>query len=418
MGAGIAGSYVGYMLQRAFLGEEARHRQLSAAHARAGRRMRKDLLTLRGPAMKLGQAISLQAGLVPDEALAELAALQREAPAMHPSLMRAQFTSSLRRSPEEVFAKFDETPFAAASLGQVHRAVTHDGDVVAVKIQYPGIRQAVANDFALFRSISRPAQATGHFRRSAIDEIEREVTAETDYAREADHLEFFHTGLAPLPFVSVPRVFRAYSSDRVLTMSLLAGESIADFLAQRPSQATRDALGAHLFTLFYFQLLRLGAFHADPHWGNYLFRRDASVGLIDFGCVKRLTPAFVADLRGLFLYPGDRRSPEFRRLLEKRYALFGEQLSPAVHRALVEFAETFFRKVYPPEPEKADQLFDFSDPAFLRDYMRCGNAVAKAKGTLPEYLFLARAESGLYHTLHRLGSRLATSKLLRQLLDA
>src|SRR3989442_7468404 len=143
MGADIAGSYIGYLLQRAFLGETQSKTKLKSTHTRAARRMRDEMQSLRGPAMKIGQALSLQTDFLHDDALAELATLQMEAPGMHPSLVRVQVKQSLGREPEETFRDFTPKPFAAASLGQVHHAITREGERVAVKIQYPGIRQAV-----------------------------------------------------------------------------------------------------------------------------------------------------------------------------------------------------------------------------------------------------------------------------------
>ena len=415
MGADIAGSYFGYLLQRAFLGEARSKAKLKSTHTRAARRMRDEMQSLRGAAMKIGQTLSLQTGTLPDETLAELAALQREAPGMHPSLVRVQFKRSLGREPEEIFKEFTPEAFAAASLGQVHHAFTRDGERVAVKIQYPGIRQAVENDFKLFRAVSKAAQASGHIPKVAIDEVEQQILSETDYAREAENIEFFRKRLAPLSFVKVPRVLRQYSSDKVLTMALMRGRHLEDFLARRPSQKLRDEIGAHLFELFYFQVSKVEALHADPHWGNYLFNDDASIGLVDFGCAKYLQPEFVANLRSVFLYSGATESADFRQLLEEYYRVVGRKLLPATRRALISFADNFYRKVYPPEPEQ-QQFFDFADKKFLQEYVRESRSLFRTKGLMTEYIFMARAEMGLYQTLHRLKARVHTSDIVRKYL--
>ncbi len=413
MGAGIAGSYFGYLLQRAFLGEAKGKVKLKSTHIRAARRMAEEMQALRGPAMKLGQMLSLQTGVLPDEILAELATLQMEAPGMHPSLVRAQFKGSFGREPEEIFKYFTAEPFAAASLGQVHHAVTREGQRVAVKIQYPGIRRAIENDFSLFRTFSKPAQASGHMPKSAIDEIEEQIIAETDYLREANNIEFLASRLAPLSFVKVPRVLREYSSDKVLTMSLMTGRHLEDFLAQRPSQKLRNRLGAHLFELFHFQVYKVEALHADPHWGNYLFNDDAGISLVDFGCVKYLSHEAADYLRKVCLYPGSTNSADFRRLLAAYYERAREKLLPSVRRALIGFAENFYRKVYPPKPDK-DQFFDFSDTMFLRDFMKESKNLFRTKGVITEFIFMGRAEMGLYQTLHRLTARVPTSHIVRK----
>ena len=415
MGAGIAGSYFGYLLQRAFLGQEKGRIKLKSTHIRAARRMADEMHALRGPAMKLGQMLSLQTGVLPDEILAELATLQMEAPGMHPSLVRVQIKGSLGREPEEIFKQFTAEPFAAASLGQVHHAITREGQRVAVKIQYPGIGRAIENDFKLFRTFSKPAQASGHIPKSAIDEVEEQIISETDYLREADNIEFLADRLAPLDFVKVPRVFRQYSSDKVLTMSLMTGRHLEDFLAQRPSQRLRDQLGAHLFELFHFQVYKIEALHADPHWVNYLFNDDAGISLVDFGCVKYLNSEAAAYLRSVCLYPGTTDSADFRRLLENFYKRVGEKLLPAARRALIAFADNFYRKVYPPGPDKG-QLFDFSDTAFLQDFLRESKSLFRTKGVLTEFIFMGRAEMGLYQTLHRLKARVPTSQIVKKCL--
>jgi predicted unusual protein kinase regulating ubiquinone biosynthesis (AarF/ABC1/UbiB family) len=413
MSAGVAGSYAGYLAQSAFLGEDQRQRKLRATHTKAGRRMSEELSTLHGPAMKLGQALSLQTDLVPEEIVHELSTLQMHAPGMHPSLVRAQFKASLGKPPEEVFASFEAEPFAAASLGQVHRAVTPDGKKVAVKIQYPGIRAAVASDFKLLRKFTSTARLTGHVPGSVLDEAEQQILAETDYRQEASNIDFFRERLRPLSYVTVPEVYREYSNDRVLTMSLLGGEHLQAYLSRRPSQQERDKLGNHLCELFYYQFLVVGAFHADPHWGNYLFGPTGTASLVDFGCVKYMTPKFVESLHAVFLYAGDRRSAEFRRLY---HPLRKTKMKPATMRAWVNLADGFYHRVYPPEPAKESEPIDFGDRALLRDYIREAAQLFRAKGASPEYLFFGRAELGLYQTLHRLRSRVQTSKIVRKFL--
>lgn len=418
MSAGVLGSYAGYLTQRAFLGDEKRGQKLRATHVKAGRRITDELAGLRGPAMKLGQALSLQTGVVPDEIIQQLSTLQMHAPGMHPSLVRAQFKTSMGAPPEEVFRWFDPEPFAAASLGQVHQAVTRDGRKVAVKIQYPGIRDAVANDFKWVRSVTAAAQFAKYIPKSALDETEQQIVAETDYIREADNIDFFRQGLRPLSYVTVPEVYREYSSDKVLTMSLVNGDHLEAYLAKRPSQQERDKLGSHLLELFCFQLFRVEAFHADPHWGNYFFGPNGTVGLVDFGCVKYLTPSFVDSLRASFLYPGDRSSAAFRHLLRERWTLEHMKLKPAAEESLVRFAEGFYRRVYPPEREKDNTPFDFAAKDFMREFMRESVKLFRAKGTLPEHVFFVRAETGLHQTLHSLRARVLTSKIVRQFLPS
>ena len=415
MGADIAGSYLGYALQRAFLGETKSRAKLKSTHTRAARRMRDEMQSLRGAAMKVGQTLSLQTGVLPDEALVELATLQMHAPGMHPSLVRVQIKRSLGREPEELFKQFTPEPFAAASLGQVHHAITKTGERVAVKVQYPGIRDSITNDVKLFRAVSKPAQASGHIPKTAIDEVEKQILAETDYHREADNIEFFEKQLSPLTFVDVPKVFRKYSVGKVLTMSLVPGQHLDDFLAKRPSQKLRNELGTRLFDLFYFQVLRIGSLHADPHWGNYLFQADGRISLVDFGCVKTLSPASMTYLHSAFLYPGSIHSAEFGKLIETYYRAEGHKLLPSTRRALIKFARNFYRKVYPPDTKK-DYRFDFGNQEFLNEYFTESRNLFRTKGLLADLIFMARAEMGLYQTLHRLKAQVNTSEIVRKYL--
>jgi len=201
----------------------------------------------------------------------------------------------------------------------------------------------------------------------------------------------------------------------VLTMSLMKGQHLDDFLARRPSQKLRNQLGENLFELFYFQVLEIQALHADPHWGNYLFDDDAGISLVDFGCAKYMSKSTLGYLRAGFLYPGSTQSPEFRRLLEKYYEDEGRKLAPATRRALIGFAENFYRKVYPPDASR-NTPFDFGDAEFLNDFMAASRDLFKARGVLAELIFMVRAEMGMYQTLHRLRAKVRTSALVRKYL--
>ena len=149
-----------------------------------------------------------------------------------------------------------------------------------------------------------------------------------------------------------------------------------------------------------------------------LFNDNGTIGLVDFGCVKRFGSDVVGRLRKSFLYPGRIDSPEFQQIVQEQFAGPGKKLASGTRRAITEFSERFYRKVYSPDPKDAERPFDFSDSGFLRDYLREASNLARAKGTTPVYIFLARAEIGLYTTLHRLRARVHTSRIVRRLLIA
>ena len=251
---------------------------------------------------------------------------------------------------------------------------------------------------------------------NTIDELEQQILAECDYGREAANIAYFGEQLRSLPFVEVPKVHARLSTDVVLTMSVVQGVHIDEFLSTKPSQKLRNLVGERLFELFYFQLLHMEALHADPHWGNYLFRSDGTVGLVDFGCVKYFTTEFMDSMRRVFLYSGPRDSEDFRSILAIRYAGSGVRLTAAMHRALAEMSVQFYGRVYPPDPRDDAKPFDFSDESFLKDYIRGASQLARVKGTLPEYVMLGRAETGLYQTLHRLEAVVHTSAIVRKYL--
>ncbi len=399
LGLTLTGSYLGYQAQNLFLGEnqERQHRfQLTSS-----KRVREELGSLKGAAMKLGQLLSLQTRTLPEAAIRELAGLQMQAPGMHPTLARAQFKASLGKSPEEVFRHFEEEPFAAASLGQVHRAVTRSGEKVAVKIQYPAIRAAIENDFKLMRSASLPARLSGLVPTAILDEVERGFLEDTDYLHEARNLEFFSQGLAGLEYVTVPKAHWDLTTERILTMSFVEGEVAGPFLERKPPASLRNLVGERLVELYYYQLHRLRALHADHHPGNYLFQRDGRIGLVDFGCVKRIAFDASSLIQGVVDRSWRKGDQQARQILA---LIFGPKVPYARARKMLPTLDVM-AGIWHPGAEGKDPVTDFGKGEALKVL---GGALKKSlrdKLANSEFAFVSRAELGLYSLLHRLNSK-------------
>ncbi len=415
LGLGLVGSYLGYQAQNLWLGEEKAGERRSQFRKGISRKVRQELGEMKGPAMKLGQMLSMQGEGLPAEALEEFAQLQMRAPAMHATLARAQFKAALGKFPEDVFREFSPEPFAAASLGQVHRAVTMDGETVAVKIQYPAIRAAIENDFKLLRSATLPTRLTGHIPTSLLDEIERGLAQEVDYGREADNLEKFREGLRGLKFLSIPRARREWSGDRVLTMSFIEGESLAEFLRRKPSQALRDLVGARLVEMYDVQLRRLRVIHADQHPGNFLFRRDGGIGLVDFGCVKQINFDVLELRRGYRERVWKRGEAQARKFLTMVY---GEDVPYSRARKSLPVLEKFADVIFP-EGMAGDVVYDFSaggdwqerTKAIVAEFQR---HLLRDRLINPSHAFVVRAEMGLHHLLRELGARVNVTEVWRR----
>ncbi len=356
---------------------------------------------LKGAFLKVGQILSQQSHTLPEAYVRRLAELQRQAPPMHGTLARIQIRNELGRPPEEAFAAWEREPFAAASLGQVHRARLKGGEAVAVKIQYPGIERALASDFAILRGLLRTAPL-GDRRpelERAVDEVERHLALETDYRREADALEEFARLLAGDGGFRVPRVYRDLSTGRVLTMELLDGRHAAELLAEGPSQEERDRLATLLLDLFCRQTLAFGLLHADPHPGNFLFLPDGRVGLLDFGCVKRFDPGFPETLRRLLRTP-----VEAEAVLVDCYREIG-LFNPAAGRAGEQ--RGFLLALQRLDAGKYHRAgrFDFGDAGYLRELSSLLQNLLRAGLTHPEFVLYIRTKLGLYNLFHQLGAR-------------
>ena len=255
---------------------EADHRDLA-------RRTMQAAAQLRGGIAKLGQLASCRPDLIGPVWASELAALQDDVPPVDSAAIRARVEAELDRPLAEVFATFDDTPLAAASLAQVHAATLLDGTSVAVKVQVPGIEDVIEADIAALRTITGAfGEVPGVDLPMLADELARSLAQELDYLAEADALERFATAR-----VVVPRPIRAASTARVLTMSRLEGERLVTWL-DGAAPAARDRLLGELVAEVAAQILERGHVHADPHPGNFLVIED-QLAMLDFGCTLELT---------------------------------------------------------------------------------------------------------------------------------
>jgi predicted unusual protein kinase regulating ubiquinone biosynthesis (AarF/ABC1/UbiB family) len=280
---------------------EARQKLIQNAK-RTADAMLKTLGEMKGLPLKLGQMASYIDGLAPpgyeDKLQRVLVRLQQQAPPLSPEAAIRVVTEDLGARPEEVFGEWEREPFAAASIGQVHRAVTRGGEKVAVKVQYPGIDKAMESDLkslSLLESMIAPI-GRRYQSRETLDEIRSVFLAEVDYRIEAEATESFRRVHQGDDQIVIPRVFHSLSTKRVLTLELIGGIDYASFCAQA-SQEDRNAAGETLARFMFRALYRHGLLYADPHPGNYRFLGGGRVAFLDFGCHKRLPPALVAGMK-------------------------------------------------------------------------------------------------------------------------
>jgi predicted unusual protein kinase regulating ubiquinone biosynthesis (AarF/ABC1/UbiB family) len=254
---------------------------------------------MRGAAMKIGQVLStLDFTAIPEEQREEfkntLGALRDAVPPLPFDAVQALIEEELERPIDEAFASFEEEAFAAASIGQVHRAVTTDGRRVAVKVQYPGIAEAVDTDLrnlnVLLPLVKR--LAPGMDVRALAAELRERIGEELDYEIEAQNHRAVARAWRGHPFVHVPAVDTRLSSRRLLVTELLEGRRFDEVKAL--DEATRDRFGEIVFRFFFGTLLHLRRCSGDPHPGNYLLLDDGRVGFLDFGLMRVVEPEYLA----------------------------------------------------------------------------------------------------------------------------
>lgn len=392
---------------RTLLGKDSPKQLLADLHATTAQELVETLGRLKGASMKVGQLASfIDAGVLPPEIRdvyqSILGSLRDAAPAMKPQLVQQAFQREFDADPSELFAEFTEKPAAAASLGQVHLAMLHDGREAAVKVQYPGIVEAIKSDLAVTAAVRPliPLLAPGLDADDAIAEIRQRVGEECDYGLEAKNLDTLASHYEGHPFAWIPRSVPELSTDRILTMERARGIPFAQI--RNLSQEERDRVGEILFRFYYGSLHRYGFTSADPHPGNYFLMDDGRMAFFDFGLACELEPTMGPHLLGALLALKEGNVDTFfEHAVAMRYVTRPKQTDP---RRFFEWAQLSLAPIYKDRDytftreyiaERTAPMMDPRNPwwNFLRQL------------NLPRWALLQyRLELGLFAVLAQLGA--------------
>lgn len=286
LGSKVGARWGAHKARRVFADAERKEELDRAFELKTAEDVVKRLGNMKGAFMKLGQMASYLDQGMPEHMRKTLSVLQQDAPPMSHDLVVAAITAELGSPPDEVFAEFDREPIAAASIGQVHRALTHDGRAVAVKVQYPGVDQAIENDLSnadpLLRIMGRAFPSLDP--KPLVKELTERLVEEVNYELEAHNQHKFWTYYQGHPYIHVPAVLFEHSTCRVLTTELAAGHRFEELHTW--SQEQRNLAAETLYRFTFGSMYKLHAFNGDPHPGNYIFRPGGEVTFLDFGLVK------------------------------------------------------------------------------------------------------------------------------------
>lgn len=377
--------------------------------ARNAADLTKVLGQLRGPVMKVAQFIATVPGALPPEVAAPLLTLQTQAPPMGAAFVRRRMRAELGADWEKKFRQFERDAAAAASLGQVHVAIGKDGRKLACKLQYPDMAAAVDTDVRQLKAalqIQRSFDPTIDTREIG-KEIAARLVEELDYAREAAHMRLYRIMLAGCSDIAVPEPIASLSTKRLLTMTWLEGMPVIDY--ESAVQASRNRVATALFLAWWRPFAQYGVIHGDPHLGNYTVREDGGVNLLDYGCVRTFSPAFVEGV--VDLYHALKTTDD--ELAARSYRAWG---FGAVTPELVRVMNMWARFIFTPLLDDRVRLVDDGVPAAQYGLKQANDVHARLKalgGIRPprEFVFMDRAAIGLGGALIRLRARLNFHKL-------
>ena len=416
MTASVAGQYAGQRARRIFRTENDEGAQ-SESYTRMAGQIADTLGELKGAVMKVGQIASQTQDFLPKEFSDALQTLQREAPPMPFSVIVAQIESELGKPVAELFEYLQEKPYAAASIGQVHRARLHDGTDVIVKVQYPGVDESCDSDLKQLRLtlklgglLKMPKEAVDQL----FGEIRERLKEELDYVNEAENLRLFRRFHENDDWVIIPAVIDSHSTRRVLTLELVEGDHVSEVTPEHYDQETINLIGQRIFRTMADQLFRFQCIHGDPHAGNFAYRPDGSIIMYDFGCVKKLKPGIVEAYRKALVAA----LQEDYQALDRHLIDLGARVEsqPAVDEAYY----AMWRDILI-VPFNQDEPYDFAEADLHKQVAAKTSTVFKYLDYFKppvESIFIDRMIAGHYWMLKRLGVQAAFRSELEKYLEA
>ncbi len=407
-------NYAVHSARRVFASAERRQAMDHAFELKTAEQVVEALGSMKGAMMKIGQMASYLDSGMPAHVREALAALQADAPPMSAELAAAEVRSELGADPTELFAEWDPVPIASASIGQVHRAMTTDGRAVAVKVQYPGIGEAIRADLEnadlMFQAMGLmfPGLDPGPL----VDELRMRLSEELDYRLEAEHQMLFADYYAGHPYISVPAVLREYSSEAVLTTELAPGARWDEML--RWSQEERNLAAETIYRFVFGSLYRLGLFNGDPHPGNYLFEPGGHVTFLDFGLCKRFTldeiEVFNRMIRAMVL---DHDPKVFRQVVEESGLLAPD--APADDEAIIEYFGHFYELVLEDRVMTVTDDYASDTVRMIFDPTGPQREVQRIANVPPSFVIIQRINLGLVALLGQLAATANWRKLAEEI---
>jgi predicted unusual protein kinase regulating ubiquinone biosynthesis (AarF/ABC1/UbiB family) len=371
---------------------------------------------LKGPLMKVAQIMATIPDALPKEYVQELQQLQANAPAMGWPFVKRRMAAELGGNWQNKFKSFEHEAAAAASLGQVHRAVAHDGTTLACKLQYPDMASAVEADLSQLRiifSIYERYDRAIHTK-EIHGEIADRLREELDYELEARHMGLYRRMLSGEKHVHLPEPMAELSTGRLLTMSWIDGKPIMQVLAGKPSLELRNRIAYNMFRAWYVPFYEYGVIHGDPHLGNYTMRPNGDVNLLDFGCIRIFEPKFVKGVIDLyFALLNDDRD-----LAVSAYESWGFK---GLSREVIDVLNRWAHFVYGPLLEdKERKIQDAETGIYGREVAEGVHAELRRLGPVTppkEFVFMDRAAIGLGSVFMHLKAEINWYRLFHELIQ-